>query len=171
MTATLDNRGHISRIWWISNRSLAIAHNPSDQDRTALPVSVAPLQYRNRRPCIIVDAGNFWHLQSSNTRSRFLEIYMKLMVRQRRGLAKSTWWVITTKFTIRRRIALFVFTSISWPTVIKKKKTVENLKEVSKPKSRSLCDRYRKNPDFDICSEIFKWILMILIKWNQTEYT
>ena len=30
----------------LNNRSLAIAHNPSDEDGTALPVSVAPLQYR-----------------------------------------------------------------------------------------------------------------------------
>ena len=76
--------------------------SPCDQDGTALPVSVAPLQYRNSRPCIIVDPGNFWHPQSSNTRSRFLEIYMKLMVTQRRGFAKSTLGVITTKFTIRK---------------------------------------------------------------------
>ena len=38
------------------------------------------------------------------------------------------------------------------------------------PESRSICVRDRKIPDFDNCSEIFKWILMILIQWHHTEY-
>ena len=38
------------------------------------------------------------------------------------------------------------------------------------PKSWPICDRDRKNPDFDIGSVIFKWILMILIKEHLTEY-
>ena len=39
------------------------------------------------------------------------------------------------------------------------------------PESRSICVRDRKISDFDSCSEIFKWILMILIQWHHTEYT
>ena len=38
------------------------------------------------------------------------------------------------------------------------------------PESWPICDRDRKNPDFDISSVIFKWILMILIKEHLTEY-
>ena len=46
MKATLDNRGHVSRIWSDElDRSLAIAHN-TFYTATRTPVSVAPLQYR-----------------------------------------------------------------------------------------------------------------------------
>ena len=35
----------------------------------------------------------------------------------------------------------------------------------------NICDQDRKKSDFNICSEIFKWILMTLIQEHLTEYT
>lgn len=72
----------------------------SGQGRTAAPVWVVPLQRCTLHHCWS-DAGNVWHQNSSNTRSRLLEISMKLTVWQRRGLATSTSWFITTMFTIQ----------------------------------------------------------------------
>ena len=39
------------------------------------------------------------------------------------------------------------------------------------PESQPICDWERKNLNFDICSRIFKWILIILIQEHLTEYT
>ena len=62
MKATPENRGNVGRIWSDElDRSLAIAHNPFTLTRT--PMSVAPLQYRDRGPCFMSDTLNFWHLQ------------------------------------------------------------------------------------------------------------
>ena len=42
---------------------------------------------------------------------------------------------------------------------------------IENPESQPICDWERKNLNFDICSRIFKWILIILIQEHLTEYT
>ena len=42
---------------------------------------------------------------------------------------------------------------------------------IENPESQPICDWERKNLNFDICSHIFKWILIILVQEHLTEYT
>ena len=102
-----------------------------------------------------------WQFLASTKLERFLEIYMKLMVRQRRGLAKSTSWVITTKFAIRSRIALFVFISVSWSMTNSnlKKKTIENLKEVSKKRQRNSFNLVKRKQVNEAIKVVCRWRL------------
>ena len=112
MKATLDNRGHVSRIWSDElDRSLAIAHNPFTVNRT--PVSGAPLWYRNRRHCFMSDSGNF-DIFRARTLIEVLRNFQKAYGGAEKRFGDKHRMSYNNHVYNTKTTALFVCISISW---------------------------------------------------------